>query len=230
MATGGGDLRAQRIDATGTAQWSAGGELVRRAAAQGAVVATDDGSGGAVFAWEDVRTGTTDVYAQRVDGAGAMQWAANGIVVCGASSYQFAPAIASDGQGGAIPGLDRSAALAAGVYAQRIDATGAASWTADGVKATNGAVFQEKAAIVSDGAGGAIVVWSDCAPRPPPAAISTASVSTPPARGSGRSPGPRCAPPKARRPSMRSRRTARAARSSRGSTTARSIRIATRSD
>jgi hypothetical protein len=53
--------------------------------------------------WWGHRTGTTDVYAQRVTPAGdiATGWAADGVAVSKAAGDQFAHAIASDGIGGA---------------------------------------------------------------------------------------------------------------------------------
>ena len=60
-----------------------------------AVVA--DGAGGAVVAWVDVRAGNSDVYAQRMDAAGAALWGEGGVAVCAEPSAQSDPAIAADG-------------------------------------------------------------------------------------------------------------------------------------
>jgi hypothetical protein len=52
----------------------------------------------------DDRRSTTnyDVYAQRINSAGVVQWAANGIVVSNATADQVWPMIAADGSGGAV--------------------------------------------------------------------------------------------------------------------------------
>jgi hypothetical protein len=47
------------------------------------------------------------------------------------------------------------------VYAQRVDATGTPQWTANGTAICVEANNQEWPAIVSDGAGGAIIAWQD---------------------------------------------------------------------
>src|SRR6187551_2717774 len=67
----------------------------------GGIIATD-GNGGAIIAWGDDRNGGySDVYAQHFNADGVIQWQANGIPICNASSYQFLRTIISDGAGGA---------------------------------------------------------------------------------------------------------------------------------
>lgn len=66
-----------------------------------------DGAGGAVIGWNDYRSGPSDIYAQRLDGAtGAAQWISQGVAVSTAAGdqiwpVQFFPMVA-DGSGGAI--------------------------------------------------------------------------------------------------------------------------------
>ena len=61
-----------------------------------------DGAGGAIVTWKDSRSGNYDIYAQRVNASGAVQWAANGVALCTATGDQYSPRIVSDGAGGAI--------------------------------------------------------------------------------------------------------------------------------
>jgi len=63
---------------------------------------TSDGAGGAIVTWYDHRSGKGDIYAQRVNASGAIQWAANGVILCTATAVQEYPKIISDGAGGAI--------------------------------------------------------------------------------------------------------------------------------
>src|SRR5437588_625279 len=63
---------------------------------QKAVVAVSDGSGGAILAWQDSRTGPVDILAQRIDANGTPLWTANGVVVCNAVGDQTTPTIISD--------------------------------------------------------------------------------------------------------------------------------------
>src|ERR1043166_4265878 len=76
--------------------------------------------------------------------------------------------VVSDGAGGAIVTWydGRSGNNYIIIYAQRLNAAGVPQWTADGVALCSvaGALFSDGdpgPAMVSDGAGGAIVTWSD---------------------------------------------------------------------
>ena len=55
-----------------------------------------DGIGGAIITW-DVGG---NVFAQRINATGAVQWTANGVAICVAANLQVAPTIVSDGAGG----------------------------------------------------------------------------------------------------------------------------------
>ncbi|MBI5709777.1 MAG: hypothetical protein HZC42_05630 [Candidatus Eisenbacteria bacterium] len=161
---GGGtnDIYAQRFDAAGVPQWTANGVVV--CAATGMqwfprVVA--GGSGSAIVAWQDNRSGGADTYAQRLDAAGAPQWTADGVAVCTATGTQAAPLMVPDGAGGAVLAWgDFRSAIADG-YAQRINSSGVPQWTADGIVWCRHPASLTLNGMVSDGAGGAIVVWYD---------------------------------------------------------------------
>ncbi|MCC6653388.1 MAG: hypothetical protein IT348_19710 [Candidatus Eisenbacteria bacterium] len=157
------DIYVQRLNASGTPQWSANGVALCTATnAQYAPRIVGDGSGGAIVAWEDLRSGNYDIYARRVNSSGAPQWAANGVVVCSAAEIQFNIAITSDRAGGAfIAWQDLRDATDYEIYAQRVNATGAAIGTANGVVVCNGANSQGNIDAVADGEGGVILAWRD---------------------------------------------------------------------
>jgi hypothetical protein len=167
---------AQRFDAAGAAQWGANDLVIGPAAkpqfAESALYpnqVTPDGTGGAIFAWVDNRSDTSqDIYAQRVDASGVPQWAADGVVVCtgkNAPLGEAGPAIVSDGSGGAIicwndwrNGLSNSASN--GFYAQRVSASGVPQWSNNGIAiASYGNTTPNVPTIASDAAGGAIISW-----------------------------------------------------------------------
>lgn len=179
---GNSDIYAQRVNGAGVPQWTANGVAVRVAAddtqavPRVLVVAPQliaDGVGGAIVVWQDLRNGSYDIYAQRLDSAGAPQWTANGVAVNAAVDEQSAPRLIADGADGAIvvwqdqrrgrfvepggsgasPGFD--------VYAQRIDGAGSLRWTAEGVSVSAQDRGQAAPELIPDGAGGAIVVWQD---------------------------------------------------------------------
>ena len=103
MQRGGGPLvtYAQRVSATGVPLWNPNGIVVCRAfGGQMNLSAVSDGSGGAIVAWQDGRGGSGfDIYAQRIDGTGALRWANDGVALSTAAAIQARPAIASDGHG-----------------------------------------------------------------------------------------------------------------------------------
>ncbi len=126
---------------------------------------TTDGKGGAIICWRDFRSGlSTDIYAQRISATGAILWTTNGIPVCNTNDDQYEPTIISDGMGGAIIAwYDTRVSVggAVGLYMQKIDSTGAIKWTTDGVEITPDSVVSDPAEMLSDGAGGAYIVWED---------------------------------------------------------------------
>ena len=162
--TGGGlDVYAQRVNASGVVQWTANG-IALTAAAGNQYVSTmvSDGAGGAIATWLDHRGTTFDVYAQRVNATGVVQWTANGVPICTASSDQLYPKIAPDGAAGAIiTWYDNRSGSNSDIYAQRVDALGTVRWTVDGVAVCTAANVQIDPLIASDQAGGAIVTWAD---------------------------------------------------------------------
>jgi hypothetical protein len=158
------DIYAQRLDAAGAAQWAADGIAICNAPGyQDGPRMVAAGSGGAMITWQDYRTGSNyDIYAQRIDAAGAAQWAANGVAICTASGSQSLPRLASDGSGGAVTAwCDRRSGSNRCIYAQRIDMTGAAQWTTDGVAIWTGPGDAQQPALISDGSGGAVIAWQD---------------------------------------------------------------------
>jgi hypothetical protein len=158
------DIYAQRLDGNGHALWAANGVALCAATGhQFNTRATADGAGGAIVSWADYRSdGTGDIYAQRVDPDGDVLWTPDGVAVCSAVNSQRWPQIASDNAGGAIVVWpDYRGDTTGDIYARRVDAGGNALWTPDGVAVCAMAGAQGTPVIVADGAGGAIIAWSD---------------------------------------------------------------------
>src|SRR6185295_6109630 len=119
-----------------------------------------DGSGGAVVTWVDFRGANRDIYAQRINAAGVVQWTANGVVVCNAAGDQESPLAVTDLSSGAlITWLDHR--VGAEIYAQRITSAGTAAWTANGVGVCTATGLREAPVVTEDGAGGVIAAWAD---------------------------------------------------------------------
>ena len=157
-----GDIYAQRLDGSGTELWTTDGLPVMTAGVpQSHIRMIPDGSGGAIFAWEDERNGNTDIYAQRIDGSGSVLWAADGMPVCTATGDQVEAYLVSDGAGGAIISWCDPRSGDLDIYAQRIDASGTALWGTGGLAIVSGLGDQRCGRIQEYGSGGAIISYVD---------------------------------------------------------------------
>jgi hypothetical protein len=159
------DIFAQRYDRDGNLLWgNLGVNICNANIDQYLDDAISDGVGGAFVVWTDYRAGNADIYAQHVRSDGSLAWAANGVVVCDeASASQLDAFAVLDGQGGIIVAWEDSRNIGFGrdVYGQRIGAAGNRLWAVSGVALCLAAGHQQDLNIVTDGSGGAIVVWED---------------------------------------------------------------------
>lgn len=161
------DIYAQRIliDATGTTRWVTDGVVICEAfQSQQEQDLVPDLEGGAVIVWEDYRTGNHDIYAQRVDSLGAVQWEADGVIVHQIDTdAQVGPTIATDGASGIIVAWsdDRNGPVFSDIYAQRIDSEGNWRWTYAGVPVCTADDIQGWTTIAPDDEGGAFIAWRD---------------------------------------------------------------------
>jgi hypothetical protein len=154
------DIYAQRISSGGTVQWTADGVAIGAMAYEQYYPYLDqDGAGGAIVAWLDNRSGDgiSQVYTQRINGAGTVQWTPNGVKLSARPIYQWEARVASDGQGGAVICWEDYQ----NIRAQRVNAAGAAQWPTDGILISAAADAQLTPRIVPNDAGGAIITWND---------------------------------------------------------------------
>jgi hypothetical protein len=172
-----GGVYAQRIQANGERApgWPEEGLLVCTAAlGQGFSKVVADGVGGAFVVWDDGRNPESwDVYASRLDPGGTLAagWPADGLALCTAPRHQGATATVADGQGGLIVAWQDARTAPpdmpdfryVDVYAQRVTSEGAIApgWPVDGAPVCTAPADQQALVMVADGAGGAIVAWSD---------------------------------------------------------------------
>jgi predicted lipoprotein with Yx(FWY)xxD motif len=155
------DIYAAKVTKEGTVPWTANGIAISAAASSQILPAiTADGTGGAIFTWQDNRSGN-HIYAQRIDGSGAVQWTVDGIPLYSLSYGAERPAITTDMVGGAIVVWDDYRASNYNVYVQRVDPSGSAVWSINGNAMCTATGNQQYTQIVSDGIGGAIMVWRD---------------------------------------------------------------------
>jgi hypothetical protein len=156
------DIYAQRLDANGQPMWTADGVIICTATGnQNYPQLIADDAGGAIIVWQDNYSGNDDIYAQRVNGAGVVQWAPDGVGVCTEDFGQSYPKIVSDNAGGAIIVWEDTYSGNSDVFAQRINSSGVVQWLASGVAVCTAAEAQYAPEIIADGNGGAIVTWED---------------------------------------------------------------------
>jgi hypothetical protein len=159
------NIYAQRQGPAGAIVWAVDGVVMNNNVAYDQIdpKIVSDGVGGAVMSWTDYRTGTTaDIYAQRVNSTGAVQWTATGVIICTSAGDQIRSQICTDGNNGAyITWEDHRNAGNSDIYAQRIAANAAINWAATGFAICTAPNDQLTPMIVSNGNLGAIVAWQD---------------------------------------------------------------------
>ncbi|TAD85327.1 MAG: hypothetical protein EAY75_11520 [Bacteroidetes bacterium] len=161
---------AQLVSADGVLGFSASSLLICNATgSQSNPYITASGTG-FITTWRDPRAATSnaDVFVQSFDATG-VKWTANGVQVTNAAGNQPNSGgdgllITSDGAGGAVVVWDDAEFGTSNidVRAQRINASGAAVWTANGVAVANRTASNQRIPeLASDGSGNIIVSWVD---------------------------------------------------------------------
>jgi hypothetical protein len=162
LGSTGYDIYAQHIHHDGALGWYDGVSVCVATNAQMYPQIASDGQEGAIVTWVDFRGSDQDIYAQRVDDECHSLWQADGVSLCTASYDQFECQIVSDGSGGAIvTWKDLRSNIDADIYTQRVDGDGNVLWQSNGISLCLASGSQDQPQIVSDGSGGAIVVWRD---------------------------------------------------------------------
>jgi hypothetical protein len=161
--SGTNDIYVQHINYSGSSVWTANGLAICTATGvqDSPSITADDWAGGAMIAWRDHRAGNADIYAQRVDMSGTLRWTTNGEPVCTLSQDVSNPALTTDGLDGAIIAWTDLRNGNNDIYAQRITASGATYWSANGVAIATGSASADVPLISIDISGGAVISWSD---------------------------------------------------------------------
>jgi hypothetical protein len=150
----GAGIHVQLLDDTGTAQWASPVQL--SATGTSPDIVAESGSGATVV-WEE----TTGIYVQRIDYAGSPQWTSGGVQVATNGEVPLVLHFP-----GANPGDPPGAFVAWGQAARIAAVNGSGVVTAPGVDGISlgGSVRRPGyMRMISDNAGGAIVVWADFA-------------------------------------------------------------------
>lgn len=120
-----------------------------------------NGDGGALVIWRDWRDYPPfEYFAQRLDIEGRNQWVADGKQISPEGIMWNLPIFTSDGDGGLFVAHRSPDLYDIKAYLQKIDRDGAAQWPDSGI-VVYPKMTVNQSALISDGAGGMIVVWSD---------------------------------------------------------------------
>jgi hypothetical protein len=126
-----------------------------------------DELGGAIISWHDPRSSVTgrDVYVQKINEMGVVQWANNGVKICDSPNDQYRVSTVSDDAGGAIiHWADERNPVSPAFYAQKINASGVVQWTSNGVETytlTEINYNYMDPDILKDGLGGFFMSWAN---------------------------------------------------------------------
>jgi hypothetical protein len=123
-----------------------------------------DGTGGAFFAWDEVRSDAEwdfDIFAQRLDEDGNILWNPDGVPICTVSGAQADPTIVQDGEGGVIIAWRDQRDQYFKIYVQRVDGEGNIQWTPNGVLVCTSNDPEYMPQVVPDGHGNFFIAWRD---------------------------------------------------------------------
>lgn len=156
------DIYAQWVGVDGNLFWQEGGVAVcQEPGTQWYPRIINDRAFGTIICWVDRRRGNQDIYAQKLDNYGKPVWPAGGVEVCAAEGNQDNPVLVFDRQGGAIIAWQDLRMEAPGIYYQMISADGKPTLKTNGALLATESINPGSPVIAGDGAGGAVVVFSD---------------------------------------------------------------------
>jgi tetratricopeptide (TPR) repeat protein len=164
-------IYAQKLDTNGNRLWDTSDVRVNQNTSSCTRVAPDiaiDSDGNAIIVWRDNRNGDYDIYAQKLDSNGVVQWGASDVKVnqYASSENELSPRIALDPYGYAIIVWSdgrNGATTNDSIYAQMLDTEGNELWGSSDVRINQdaGTYYRSAPRIATDSDGNSIVVWID---------------------------------------------------------------------
>jgi len=167
----GTDIYAQHINENGVTSFEDNGTVICNASDNQFYPKIYETMDSATITWQDERTGLDiDIYAQKFDIFGTIDWDENGIVICNAIGDQVDVQITDDWSGGAFIAWADTRYGFYDIYLQHIDGSGTTMWN-NGTSICNSTfigpeydgphISNEGLAICGDNDHGAYIVWID---------------------------------------------------------------------
>ncbi len=165
VTTNGTDIHIQKINADGTGMWSEDKVVCDATGDQWVPQIALTTNGDVIVVWEDRRGPVPQIYAQMLDkdGAPVDGWTVNGIALAPTDYNQLYPAIAPDGDKGAVIVWEDQrdfVTTESNIYGQRLNSSGVRQWGAAGKAITNSDENQWFPAIATNG-GSFVITWED---------------------------------------------------------------------
>jgi hypothetical protein len=153
------DVWAQKVDTQGNLLWGANPVMVNGSIdRQEDPVGIGTTDGGVIVAWVDFRHEEAgDIYAQKLNANGELQWATEGLPLAVASNIQISINIIQDLSGGAYIIWEDQRNVNGDIYGVHLDADGDNLWTDNGMVVAGGAGEQNSHTFWEDGQGGGIM-------------------------------------------------------------------------
>jgi hypothetical protein len=161
------DIYAQNLSSsTGSAQWGSTDKQVNQNSdtnSQTVPVVDTDSNGLAIVAWDDSRSGSAGIYAQKLNATGSALWGSSDKLVNQAGSSVDNPDLAVDDSDNTIVVWRDYRSSNWDVYAQKLNSAGTAQWGVSDKKVNQNSdsASQYEVAVDTDSSGNAIVVWED---------------------------------------------------------------------
>ncbi len=122
---GSDDIYIDKISPSGNSSWQVNGVLLSNSNFNKLNPnICSDGNGGAIVTWQDSTINDWDVYAQKINSIGQLQWQPGGEVVSSAIEIQSHPKNIPDGSGGSIFVWQDKRANQYDIYCHHLDANG----------------------------------------------------------------------------------------------------------
>lgn len=166
-----GQIYAQRLNRYGYKMWDDRGiPIIISTSDKYLDAVIKDGNGGAIIIWSQLdeiahpEPFEYNIYAQRIDSCGILQWNYEGITICNAEKNQFSIKAISDQNNGAIIVWEDHRPALGGIYSQKVNFDGELLWEINGKLINDASSQGSKPEIVSNGIGGAIISYHTTGP------------------------------------------------------------------